>query len=83
MRSGGCWVSGDAYELVLGAAARRALTDRLPEAVATAVVNFVTSALVQEPYRVGKPLRGELAGLWSARVERIKFSTASTRIVVK
>jgi mRNA-degrading endonuclease RelE of RelBE toxin-antitoxin system len=60
-------VSGDAYELLLGAAARRALTDRLPEAVATAVVNFVTSALVQEPYRVGKPLRGELAGLWSAR----------------
>lgn len=66
-RSGGCWVSDEGYDLVLGAAERRAIKDRLPEAVATAVVNFMTSALVEEPHRVGKPLRGELAGLWSAR----------------
>ena len=55
------------YELVLTAPARRALTDRLPEAVAAAVIDFVTSALVQQPRRVGNPLRGELAGIWSAR----------------
>lgn len=55
------------YELVLTAPARRALTDRLPEAVATAVIDFLTSALVQHPRRVGKPLRGDLAGIWSAR----------------
>lgn len=55
------------YELVLTAPARRALADRLPEAVATAVIDFLTSALVQEARRVGKPLRGELAGIWSAR----------------
>lgn len=55
------------YELVLTAPARRALADRLPEAVATAVIDFLTSALVQDPRRVGKPLRGELAGIWSAR----------------
>jgi mRNA interferase RelE/StbE len=60
-------MSDEVYELVLGSAARRALTERLPEAVAAAVVNFMTSALVQEPRRVGKPLRGELAGIWSAR----------------
>ncbi|MEJ2871349.1 type II toxin-antitoxin system RelE/ParE family toxin [Actinomycetospora sp. OC33-EN08] len=60
-------MSDEDYELVLGSAAPRALTDRLPEAVASAVVNFMTSALVREPRRVGKPLRGELAGLWSAR----------------
>lgn len=60
-------MSADPYDLVLGAAARRAITDRLPEPVATAVVNFLTTALVVEPHRVGKPLRGELAGLWSAR----------------
>jgi mRNA interferase RelE/StbE len=60
-------VSDEEYDLILGAAARRAITDRLPEVVATAVVNFMTSALVEEPHRVGKPLRGELAGLWSAR----------------
>jgi mRNA-degrading endonuclease RelE of RelBE toxin-antitoxin system len=55
------------YELVLTAPARRALTDRLPEAVASAVIDFITTVLVLEPRRVGKPLRGELAGIWSAR----------------
>lgn len=55
------------YELVLTAPARRALTERLPEAVATAVIDFLTSALVQQPRRVGRPLRGELAGICSAR----------------
>ena len=55
------------WELVLTPPARRALTDRLPEAVARAVIDFLTSALVNEPRRVGKPLRGELAGIWSAR----------------
>lgn len=55
------------YELVLTPPARRALTDLLPEAVAAAVIDFVTTALVREPRRVGKPLRGELAGIWSAR----------------
>jgi len=55
------------YELVLTPPARRALTDRLPEAVATAVIDFLTTALIAEPRRVGKPLRGDLAGVWSAR----------------
>lgn len=57
----------DEYELVLTPPARRALADQLPEAVAAAVIEFVTTALVQQPERVGKPLRGELAGIWSAR----------------
>ena len=35
--------------------------------MAAAVVNFMTSSLIQEPHRVGKPLRGRLEGLWSAR----------------
>lgn len=55
------------YELVLTPPARRALTVRLPEAVAAAVINFLTTALVREPRRVGKPLRGDLAGVWAAR----------------
>ena len=55
------------YELVLTPPARRALTDRLPEAVATAVIDFLTTALIAAPRRVGKPLRGDLAGVWSAR----------------
>ncbi|HKG52540.1 MAG TPA: type II toxin-antitoxin system RelE/ParE family toxin [Actinomycetales bacterium] len=55
------------YELVLTPPAHRALTERLPEAVATAVVDFMTTALVRQPRRVGKPLRGDLLGIWSAR----------------
>jgi mRNA-degrading endonuclease RelE of RelBE toxin-antitoxin system len=57
----------DDYELVLTPPARRALTDQLPEAVAGAVIEFLTTDLVRRPLRVGKPLRGELAGIWSAR----------------
>jgi mRNA interferase RelE/StbE len=57
----------DAYELVLAPPARRALTERLPEPVAAAVIDFLSTALVQQPRRVGKPLRGELAGVWAAR----------------
>jgi mRNA interferase RelE/StbE len=60
-------IAGDGYELVLTAPARRAVTDRLPEAVASAVIDFLTTALVEQPLRVGKPLRGQLAGIWSAR----------------
>jgi mRNA interferase RelE/StbE len=55
------------YELVLTPPARRALTDRLPEAVAAAVIDFLTTTLVTQPRRVGKPLRGDLEGIWSAR----------------
>jgi mRNA-degrading endonuclease RelE of RelBE toxin-antitoxin system len=55
------------FELVLAAPARRALTDQLPESVAAAVIDFLTTALVAQPYRVGRPLRGQLEGIWSAR----------------
>lgn len=55
------------YELVLTPPARRALTEHLPEPVAVAVIDFLTTTLVQQPRRVGKPLRGELAGIWAAR----------------
>lgn len=57
----------DEHELVLTALPRRALTDRLSEAVAAAVIDFVTSVLVRQPRWVGKALRGELAGIWSGR----------------
>jgi mRNA-degrading endonuclease RelE of RelBE toxin-antitoxin system len=39
----------------------------LPEAVAAAVVDLLTTALIESPHRVGKPLRDDLAGIWSAR----------------
>ena len=55
------------YEIVLTPPARRAIADDLPEAVAVAVIGFVTTALLDNPHRVGKPLRDDLAGIWSAR----------------
>ncbi len=55
------------YELVLTPPAQRALTGKLPEAVAAAVIEFLTTALIRQPTRVGKPLRDDLAGVWSAR----------------
>ncbi len=57
----------DAYELVLTPPAIRAIRSGLPEAVAAAVVEFLTGTLVSNPRRVGKQLRGELAGIHSAR----------------
>jgi len=55
------------YELVLTPPARRAVAEKLSEAVAAAVIDFLTTALVANPHRVGKPLRDDLAGIWSAR----------------
>ena len=46
--------------------ARRDL-DRLPEAVAAAVLEFLYGALAENPHRVGKPLLGKLSSLHSAR----------------
>lgn len=48
--------------------ARRAISETLPEDVATAAVEFVTGPLLEDPRRIGKPLRDELAGLYSARL---------------
>jgi mRNA-degrading endonuclease RelE of RelBE toxin-antitoxin system len=56
-----------AYELVLTPPAVRAIRTGLPEAVAVAVIEFLTGALVDNPHRVGKRLRGDLSGIYSAR----------------
>ncbi|MGC8472280.1 MAG: reverse transcriptase domain-containing protein [Acidimicrobiales bacterium] len=49
-------------ELVLTPPARRAIIDRLPEAVAAAVIDFLTTVLIVQPRTVGKPLRDDLGG---------------------
>lgn len=59
MREGG-------FAIAWTAASRRALA-RLPEKVATAVVEFVYGSLAADPHRVGKPLKLALDGLHSAR----------------
>lgn len=55
------------YELIVTPPAARAISEELPEAVAAAVIEFLTTSLLREPRRVGKQLRRELAGIWSAR----------------
>jgi mRNA interferase RelE/StbE len=55
------------YELVVTPPAQRAIVSKLPEAVAVAVIDFLTTALIENPQRVGKQLRDDLAGIWSAR----------------
>jgi mRNA interferase RelE/StbE len=60
-------VSTSDYELVVTPPAARAISEHLPEPVATAVIEFLTGSLIKEPRRVGKPLRRELEGIWSAR----------------
>ena len=57
---------GSSYELVLTPPAVRAIQSGLP-GVAAAVIEFLTGALVDNPRRLGKPLRGDLAGIHSAR----------------
>ena len=47
--------------------ASRKISDALPEPVATAIVEFITGALIEDPHRVGKPLQQELTGLHVAR----------------
>jgi mRNA interferase RelE/StbE len=59
-------VTEAAYAIAWTAAARRALI-RLPEKVATAVVEFLYGSLAESPHRVGKPLKLGLEGLHSAR----------------
>lgn len=57
----------DPYRVRFQPAARRAISHRLPEAVAAAVVEFCTGPLAREPHRVGRPLFGPLAGCHGAR----------------
>lgn len=84
-------MSDEAYRLSLASAARRALTEGppvgLPLAVATAVAEFITGAVLDNPHVVGKPLANELAGYHSARrgayrvVYRIDQTTRTVHVV--
>ena len=64
-------MSGEAedglYELRTTSSVRRALSETLPEAVATAAYEFITGPLLTEPYRVGKRLLPPMDDRFSAR----------------
>jgi mRNA interferase RelE/StbE len=59
--------SDEPYELVVAGPAAKATASALAEPVATAVIDLITGPLLSDPQRVGKPLRRELEGIWSAR----------------
>ena len=75
------------YEIRFQPAARRAISQRLPEAVAAAVLEFCDAALAVNPRRVGKPLFGPLAGCHAARrgtyrmVYRIEENTRMVHVL--
>ena len=58
-------MSPRSWRLVVAGPAVRDL-ERLPEKAAAAVIESF-QAVAGDPHRVGKPLRFELEGLWSAR----------------
>lgn len=74
------------WQLLVAPAAERSLS-RLPEGVATAIVEFILGPLLDEPRRVGKPLQRELADYWSARrgaygvVYRLDEASGTVRVV--
>lgn len=55
------------FRVVVTRTAARQLSEHLPEAVATACVEFVFGPLTDNPLRVGAPLRPPFAGQWRAR----------------
>ena len=54
------------YRVIVAPRARRQM-DGLPESVASAVFEFLSGPLAEHPYRVGRPLEGELSGRFGAR----------------
>jgi mRNA interferase RelE/StbE len=59
--------SKDRYELQISRSAALAPTDSLPEKIAHATYQFIIGPLLDNPYRVGKPLNPPLAPAYSAR----------------
>lgn len=72
------------WDLLVAGPARRAI-DRLPTKVATAVLDFLLGPLLENPHRVGKPLRGDLTGLHSARVGayRVVYEIGDSDLTVR
>jgi mRNA interferase RelE/StbE len=60
-------VSEQSFELIVAGPAARAIAKQLPEAISTAVIDFITGALIENPHRVGRELRNELASIHTAR----------------
>ena len=59
-------MTSEPFAIEWASSALRSL-DGLPDKIATACVEFVYGGLVENPHRVGRPLRFELEGKHSAR----------------
>ena len=73
------------HEVRFTRAARRALTEELPEAVAAAAFEFIVGPLAAAPRRVGKQLREPLWPLYSARrgAYRVIYGIVDEQIVIE
>lgn len=73
------------YKLRLSRAARRALAETLPEQIAAAVWEFISGPLLDNPHRVGKALRFDLEGFFSARrgQYRVIYRVVEDEIIVE
>lgn len=60
-------MTDDGCELIVARPAARAIAESLPEPVAAAAIGFITGSLLENPRRVGRELRNELAGIHNAR----------------
>lgn len=79
--------AAEPYRLRTTPTVRRALGERLPEAVAVAAYQFMTGPLIREPYRVGKQLLPPLDDRFSARrgtyriIYRVDDATRTVTVV--
>lgn len=73
------------YSLEVAGPAARSIANRLAEAVAVAVVEFIRGPLLINPQRVGAALRGDLSGLYAARMGtyRVLYSIDEDREIVR
>ena len=70
------------YEIIVTAPAARAIQETLPESVAFAVIDFITGPLLENPRRLGAPLRRELEGDWSARRGTYRIDEERREVIV-
>ena len=72
------------YDVRFTRSAKRALTDDLPEKVATAAFEFIMGALRDDPKRVGKQLSEPLFPLYSARrgEYRVLYRVLDAQVVI-
>ncbi len=73
------------YQLRITGPAARALAGRLPEKIASAAYEFITTALLDNPPRVGKRLLlAPYEGTWSARrgTYRILYEIDDAQFIV-